>query len=255
MKKGFKYLILALSLFSFQSCLKQLYSPPILNMPLPDSKGEFKGTLYGGTDGMGWQASYSLDSHIVISANASSLQVIRSGFLAPYNTFNISGGYFNHASHGTKYELLGGGGYNIVKYSEHVYYDALPADEKFILNGSYINLYLQGDVSKQVLKTDELAFGLRVSGLLGMTGSYNYSFDTRFSHIDTIAYKIKGGALLVEPCIRFATNWPHFALSTSLGYSFRMVGNDVYGEYGSLYQNFFMSVGVGVKLFKKDTSK
>jgi hypothetical protein len=206
------------------SCTPYLYTPNAANMPLPDSKNEFKGLFYCGNEGLGFQSSYALDSHILIMGNGS----IRNP--STYQ-IDIGGGYHKKFNPFLKFEILGGGRYgqtsdytsDFSELSSYIFGDKF---NEFEVDGHFIHAFLQADMGIKE-QNDEMDFGLRISDLSMQENYFSNSYNDSGNITNHYQNNFNGNALFLEPSFQFLTGSKKVKFKIGGGYSIKLFGPNV----------------------------
>jgi len=263
-----KIVFLAFILSTFAGCSPYLYIPDSVYMPLAGNKGEFKGNLSYGTSGAGLQASYCVGDHILLMTNISEYNSMNNnaytpGLLSfPYSYKNFSGdlgaGYFHRIGDHGRVELIAGAGYGSSNsnlegappgYSGIGYSGNLA---NYTVNGSFLHLFAQPDIGL-VYGNYEFGLGVRLSGL-NLNGKYSIEQQTDSNKNFVRAVyntNLNGTTLIIQPALMVSLGLEKVKLNLGLGYSGKLSGPNIDANYGTVYQNFFVSAGVTVNLFRK----
>jgi hypothetical protein len=254
------FILIAATMLS--SCSSYMYIPNSLNMPLPEKKHDFSGAFYAGSEGIGLQSTFALDSHLVILLNGSvSYQSDYSLlFYDPENPdyyfLEGGGGYFNQISNNLKFEMLAGAGYGRSSYTAGAgdLSGIFTSHNTYFANGHFIHSFAQADLGfhPDNNETNELCFGIRISEI-EMYGSYDvdhYNSDNTFIanlyHMD-----IRGNALFIEPGMKYSIGNKNVKFSIFTGFSGKVAGLHMDPQFGNLYQAFSISAGITFKLSQK----
>jgi len=267
MKPFKKILALAVLSASLAGCSPYMYIPNSVYMPLAGNKGEFKGNICYGTSGTGLQASYCVGEHILVMTNISEYNSVNTETYTPgllnfpysYNNFcgDLGLGYFHRLGNHGRIELIAGAGYGSANsnlegappgYSSIGFSGNLA---NYALNGNFIHLFAQPDIGL-VYKNYEFGLGVRLSEL-NLNGKYtiDQQTDSNKNFIRPIYNtSLNGSAIIIQPALMVSLGLEKIKLNLDLGYSGKLSGPNIDAKYGSVYQDFFVSAGVTVNLFR-----
>jgi hypothetical protein len=144
-------------------------------------KGSGKAGLYTGIGGFGAEASYAIDSHVVIMADGMYNNFSSLGTNQTYS-INAGAGYFlgntptDYKDHVLSFEMLGGFGYGYANADISYFRGDLSAStEHDVLKGSYYKFFVQTELVS-FHKNSRFAFGLRVCDI--NVNDFNYNITT-----------------------------------------------------------------------------
>jgi hypothetical protein len=272
MSKYFWFFSILLGLSSCRA-LPYLYVPDNLNMPLPGNKHEIKTTIYAnGNSGYGLQASYAVDSHIVVYAdgnkiNQSNKLVYKIGYQtrnlkSEYNYLIVDagGGYYTHIGKYFRFDATAGLGYGsanattnnlLIDYNFFSRQRAPDTLENLNITAHYFRINAQIDFALHT-KPFELALGVRFSELLP-SGNYcaTYSDTSNIIRRQKLM-PLNQGALLIEPGLMMTAGIKNVKIETQFGLSYQLNGLKVDKYYGDLYFPYFISMGLTFNLFNRN---
>ncbi len=247
MKNSIFTLFIVLIVFSLTGCA---LTEGHLNMPLAGNKGEGKASLLAGIDGIGLYASYCIDSHLVVLANASTSQTHTDGPPIVFTNGDIGAGYYQKISKYGRFEVLGGGGYGSMSCDGVTYQESnFNNYQQISVQGNMIHFFGQADIG-MVTENIELGFGLRVSNL-NFSGNSSYTNMDSGKVLNKMAYQIEGSPLYFEPCFMLAVGVSSVKLHLSVGGSFALNSIDNLSLYGLYSPTFYVTTGITVNIFRQ----
>src|ERR1022692_4513145 len=196
-------------------------------MPLPAQRHDMKAGISIGHGGLALQASYALDSHLVLTSGT------RWNFNADGYTYHnelledIGVGYYKKLGDNTRFEVIGGLGWSTTRFTSlYEVYD--------LAGNSYYNAYYTGNILHAFTQFDwgfvhrkfALALGIRFSER-DYTGVYEYysDYNQPYIHIfnDNI-YKSGIFDFYVEPGLTASFGSGKLKYNITLGFSFNGSG-------------------------------
>ena len=203
---GFSSLVLS-------SCSSLQEVPNSLNMPLPEKIHEVKTRIDIGTGGLGLQASYAIDSHVVLISSTKWNYAFKSatdqdgGPISIYHNEwveDIGVGYFKKLNDKIRFEVMGGLGLSFTKFSSLYENLDLAGDSYYddYFNGNIIHVFTQADLGI-VHRAFALGIGVRLSDRY-YTGNYeNFQIINQggFHQFTDDKYRLNVNTFYVEPGI------------------------------------------------------
>jgi len=123
-----------------------IYIPNASNIPLIEQKGEAQASVLTGTSRLDFQGAYGLTDNIVVMANGSysdHLRTTDSSALHQHTIAEIAGGYYKKIGGSGIFELYGGGGYGETNdYKIDVNYDPFYGN----VHGKYTKFFIQPNI-------------------------------------------------------------------------------------------------------------
>jgi len=243
------------------SCDPALYTPGQLNMPMADWEHEFRGEVYSGGlangafNGVGGEASYTLDTSLVIFGNGLFIRDTTGGLYTKFSA-DIGAGLYRHMSHDWYWEALAGMGYGQAQ-ADIAYRPSLElfAENESIhgqLRGNYLKPFLQFDLYK-IKDRFEFCFGNRFSYLGAMyIRDKKFTVTTNpFSNITTIdgitTINRLTNPVFYEPSVKFRL-WVNSFLSLNTSTTLSLpITNTFTSEFNGIYWPIVETIGITVQ--------
>jgi hypothetical protein len=222
--------------FAFSSCSSLQEVPNALNMPLPAQRHDMKASISVGYGGLALQASYAIDSHLVLTSSTQwNYNLLTSvdadgGPISAYHKElleDIGVGYYKKLSDYTRFEVIGGLGLSFTRYNSS--YESLD-----LAGDSYYNDYYTGNIIHAFAQADwgfvhrsfALALGIRFSER-DYTGVYENYRDINHGatniYLDNF-YKSGIFDFYVEPGLNASFGSGNLKYNIMLGFSFSTSG-------------------------------
>ncbi len=236
-----KYIFFILCSFTLVSCAPFYYIPNQLNMPLANEAKDSKIALYTGTGGWGGEASYALNSHMLILANGIYNNFSTIGRNQTFS-YDAGGGYYRTLEYNLNLEVIGGIGYGRTDADIKIapFFSAGGENEEDILHSSYTRCFFQVDLSRTNWKGVVIGYGLRIGAIFPEDFSYRQILSTTHfvgnggqSPTTIISDNTINSAeigFFAEPAIQFSKYvGTHTYFHSSIGISYCTNQNMVYG--------------------------
>jgi hypothetical protein len=230
-----------------------IYLPNTLNMPLPEHKNDLKTVFNAGTDRMFVQASYALDSHVVVLADYT---LHHNNINLNNYSYNVGGGYFSKLTPRYRFEILTGFGEGAgnVEMDQYILLGEFRRfSDRYFARSDYSRFYLQGDIAREFPKV-ELGFGVRISNLF-LNGNYKVNRTFRFPFVPSDSTATientnfdRSSILLMEPGFSLTAGAHHLRFNFNIGGSFALSPYGIYKTHSDLFEYFYMSLGLAVRL-------
>ncbi len=232
----FRFGFSGLLVLILSSCSSLQEVPNALNMPLAGYKGDTKASLNIGTGGLALQASYAVDSHLVLTSSTKYNFFPQNGADndgGPITIFHnewqedIGAGYFFEPFDNSRFEIIGGLGWSSMNYSSSYENIDLAGD-------SYYNTYFNGNIVHGFIQADggivnrgfSLGLGMRLSDryYIGNYESYQ-NINSGFDHqLTDDKYKLQVNTFCIEPGIVTSFGTGDMKFNIMLGFSFNTTG-------------------------------
>jgi hypothetical protein len=226
------------SMHLLNSCIT-VYIPNTINTPLFSDKGEFAGSIAGGSSGIDIQAAYAVTDKFAVMVNYSNSQQSDDysstspsqddSYIHNHNMLEAALGYYSVPNKWLNFEIFGGYGYSSVYSKNDDYYYT----NNDTVEGGFGRFFLQpsmGIISNYV----DLAFTPRIV-MVNFDGKINNSVNKT------------GSGVFIEPNLTLKLGFKQFKFFTQFGFSYKINSSG----YNFDYQPFMFSIGAQVTLGRK----
>ena len=230
-------------------CSPYIYYPNAPNISLPYTKHDLKLGGGIGTDGLSFQGSYAIDSHVVILANYAG------GDLKSNYFGEVACGYYYPIEGWARFDVLGGFGIGKVSDNElrtiGFSFENYPPQIHYQINNNFKRAMLQADLGF-FNKNVEGGFSVKLTSVY-MSNAF-YEIDTvnhwtgpSKSHFTQIPYQ----SFFFEPAMFFNVGFKHIKLHFCYGGSTPIGVQAHFWSTSKLSFGYFFTEGIFIDLFQK----